>query len=147
MPELDTKSSHDFWYRYRDPMIYRVVAFMESVEQWNPDGDPELEAAMKDLGDALENVERFELKKEEHFVKLTSSLRMARVLRLMQTIDSADPGSASKLLMYAEEHSKTPEDEAGIFLRRNIVFERLRLLARVFSPYRFELILKAMEND
>lgn len=146
MPELDLEASHRFWYDYRDPMIYRVLSFMESVETWNPDGDPDLEAAMKELGEALDGVENFELKKEDSFVSLVCSLKMTRVLRVMQAIDSADPGSASKLLMYAEENTKSSSDNAGLFLRRNIVFERLRLLARIFAPQRFELVLKALEN-
>jgi intracellular multiplication protein IcmW len=49
--------------------------------------------------------------------------------------------------MHAEEISQSPDDEAGLFLRRNIVFERLRLLARVFSQPRLALILKALEGE
>lgn len=147
MPELDLLSSHRFWYAYRDPMIYRVLAFMESMETWNPDGDPNLEAAMKQLGEVLDTTDNFELKKESEFISLVSSLKMTRVLRIMQAIDSLDPGSASKLLMYAEEHSKSSADNAGLFLRRNIVFERLRLLARIFDPKRLELIIKAVDEN
>ena len=71
----------------------------------------------------------------------------SRILRLLQAIDTIDPGSASKLLMYAEEHNSPENPLAGLFLRRNIIFERLRLLARVFAPERFEIVLKALEQE
>ena len=34
MPKLDLSSSHQFWKNYEDPMIYRVIAFMETVEEF-----------------------------------------------------------------------------------------------------------------
>jgi len=147
MPALDLQSSHDFWRNYEDPMIYRVIAFMESVEGWTLDGDPALEQAITALGDNLDKITRFELSKEEQFVALCAHIKTSRILRLLQSIDTIDPGSASKILMYAEENN-TPENPlAGLFLKRNIVFERLRLLARVFAPARFEIILKALEQE
>jgi intracellular multiplication protein IcmW len=49
--------------------------------------------------------------------------------------------------MFAEENNTPDNLVAGLFLRRNIVFERLRLLSRVFAPQRVELILKALEQE
>jgi len=147
MPALDLRSCHDFWKNYNDPMIYRVIAFMETVEDWTLDGNPELEKAIEALGKNLDEVSRFELSKEEQFITLLAHLKTSRILRILQAIDTIDPGSASKVLMYAEENN-TPENIlAGLFLRRNIVFERLRLLARVFAPQRFEIVLKALEQE
>ena len=147
MPALDLKSSHQFWKNYEDPMIYRVIAFMETVERWTQDGHPELEAAMERLGSALDNIQKFQLGKEAQFIQLGCHIKTSRVLRLLQAIDVIEPGSASKLLMYSEENSVNTDDPATLFLRRNIVFERLRLLGRVFSNERFSLILKALENE
>jgi len=147
MPTLDLESAHDFWKNYDDPMIYRVIAFMESVETWTMDGNPGIEAAMESLGTQLDQLSRFELGREEQFVTLCAHIKTSRILRLLQAIDTIDPGSASKVLMYAEENNTPDNLIAGLFLRRNIIFERLRLLARVFSPQRFELILKALEQE
>ncbi len=146
MPKLDLQSAHEYWNQFNDPMIYRVVAFMESVEDWTKDGDPQLEAAIDKLGDALETLTRFNVSEEENFIKLASFLKMPRLLRMLQTIDTIEPGSASKILMYAEEKSAS-NPLVYLFLRRNIIFERLRLLTRVFSPARFSLILRALENE
>lgn len=147
MPALDLQASHDFWKNYEDPMIYRVIAFMESAENWTLDGDPALEEALTAFGSNLDKITRFELSKEEQFITLCAHIKTSRILRILQAIDTIDPGSASKVLMYAEEHNTPEHPLAGLFLRRNIVFERLRLLSRVFSPERFEIVLKALEQD
>jgi intracellular multiplication protein IcmW len=147
MPDLSNEACHKFWYEYRDPMIYRVVSFMESVEDWSLDNDSDLEASMQRLGEALEDVGNIDLQHEEEFIKIAAYVKAGRGLRLLQTLDTAFPGAASKLLMYAEEHSTSSEDVPGLFLRRNIVFERLRLLGRVFAPERFALIAKALESE
>lgn len=147
MPKLDLLSSHEFWKAYDDPMIYRVISFMESVENFTLDGDPELEEAVNKIGIALDDLSSFELGKEDQFVSLCAHLKSSRILRLLQAIDTIDPGSASKLLMYAEENNSPDNTMAGLFLRRNIIFERLRLLARVFSKERFELVLRSLEHE
>lgn len=147
MPNLDLQSSHEFWKNYDDPMIYRVISFMESVEDWALDGNPDLEETINTLGETLEKLTRFELGKEEQFVALCAHIKTSRILRLLQAIDSIDPGSASKVLMFAEENNTPDNLLAGLFLRRNIVFERLRLLARVFAPQRVDLVLKALEQE
>lgn len=147
MPDLSLEASHEFWSSYDDPMIYRVIAFMETAEGWCLDGDANLEAEVKKLGDALEALTSFELGKEEEFVTLCAHLKTSRILRLLQAIDTIDPGSASKLLMYAEENNSPENIMANLFLRRNIVFERLRLLARVFSQERLDLVTSVLEEE
>jgi intracellular multiplication protein IcmW len=147
MPDLSNEAVHQFWYEYKDPMIYRVISFMEGVENWTLDGDPVLEAAMTKLGNTLEDIGNIDLKQEDPFIQVATFIKAGRALRLLQCLDIAYPGAASKLLMHAEEISQTSDDIPGLFLRRNIVFERLRLLGRVFSPERFSLVLKSLEDD
>lgn len=147
MPDLSNEACHQFWKEYKDPMIYRVICFMESVEEWTLDGNEDIEEAMKRLGDTLENIGNIDLQQEDDFIKVATYIKAGRGLRLLQCMDVAYPGAASKLLMHAEETTSSSEDVPGLFLRRNIVFERLRLLARVFAPERFQLLLKAMEEE
>ena len=146
MPALDLDAAHEFWKNYSDPMIYRVIAFMETVEDWTLDGDPEIEKELAALGAQLDQISRFELSKEDFFVALCAHIKTSRILRILQSIDTIEPGSASKVLMYAEEHNTPDNLLAGLLLRRNITFERLRLLARVFSLERFDLVTKALEK-
>lgn len=147
MPNLDLESSNAFWKDFMDPSIYRVIAFMETVEDFTYDGTPSLEAVMVRLGKALDQLNSFDVGKEEEFITLCTHLKTSRILRLLQAIDTIDPGSASKMLMYAEEHNSPDNMMASLFLRRNIVFERLRLLSRVFAPDRFNLVLKVLEQE
>ena len=147
MPDLTNVAAHKYWNEYKDPMIYRVVSFMEGVEDWTLDGDPELEGAIQRLGTALDDIGNIDLQKEDELIKLAAYIKSARMLRLLQCLDTANPGAASKLLMHAEEVSTSSEDVPGLFLRRNIVFERLRLLARVFSAERLGLLTKAFEGE
>jgi intracellular multiplication protein IcmW len=147
MPELTDRAVHEFWKGYQDPMIYRVISFMEAVENWTVDNDPDVKEALRDLGESLEGVAKFELVNEELYIKSSCHLKTGKILRLLQAIDTIHPGSASRVLMYAEENNQGHDSPAGLFLRRNIVFERLRLLTRVFSPERFAIVSKAMESE
>ncbi len=146
MPDLSHSAVHQFWRNYQDPTIYRIISFMEGVEDWTSDGDPELEEGLKALGKTLDNIENVELQQESLIVDLVTHIKTGRGLRLLMCLDNASPGAAAKVLMYAEENTQSEEDNPGIFLRRNIVFERLRLLSRVFAPDRLKLILKALED-
>lgn len=131
-------------------MIYRVITFMESVEDWTLDGNPEFEDAMEQLGKELDDIEKIDmglLAEEEKFIRIVGNIKSGRGLRLLQAIDTVHPGSASRILIHAEETSTGSNDPAGIFLKRNIVFERLRLLSRVFCQYRLKLVLRALEGE
>ena len=147
MPDLSSKASHEFWNAYGDRTIEKVITHMESVETWTLDGDPDLEEAIEELGKELDQLGRQELNEQDQLISLCANIKMSRELRLLQCIDTANPGSASKLLVYAEQNSKDPEDASGLFLRRNVVFERLRLLTRIFSKERINVVLKALEGE
>ncbi|MFO9573720.1 type IVB secretion system protein IcmW [Legionella pneumophila serogroup 1] len=150
MPDLSHEASAKYWFEYLDPMIYRVITFMESVENWTLDGNPELEEAMKQLGQELDDIEKIDLDllaEEDKFIRIVGNIKSGRGLRLLQAIDTVHPGSASRVLIHAEETSLSSNDPAGFFLKRNIVFERLRLLSRVFCQYRLKLVLRALEGD
>ncbi|MBI5447526.1 MAG: phosphoesterase [Gammaproteobacteria bacterium] len=150
MIDLSLDGSHIFWSQYQDSMIYRVIMCMEGVEAWTVDGQPSVEEAMMELGKQLDSIDKVDLSKlghEESVVKLCGHLKSSRVLRLLQAFDVAHPGSASRILIYAEENSQASDDPAGLFLRRNIIFERLRLLSRVFSSERCAFVTKALEGE
>lgn len=150
MPDLSHKASAQYWFEYSDPMIYRVITFLESVEAWTLDGHPDIEDAMTQLGKELDDIESIDMSKlghEELFIRLVANLKSGRGLRLLQAIDMVHPGSASKVLVHAEENSISGTDAAGFFLKRNIVFERLRLLARAFSESRLKMIERALEGE
>lgn len=146
MPDLSLEAAHNYWLNYHDSMIYRVLFFMESVEEWSKDGNENLETAIRKLGVVLDDVGRIDLQLEDKFIELCAFIKASRMLLLMQCLDTAYPGAASKLLMHSEKASKSVEDVPGLFLRRNIVFERLRLLGRILAPERLAIISKVLEE-
>ena len=106
--------------------------------------------AIEHLGKELDDFETVDISKLAHeatFVNLAGNLKSSRGLRLLQAIDLVHPGSASKILVYAEENSMTGDESSGFFLKRNIIFERLRLLSRAFSEARLNLITRALEGE
>lgn len=147
MPDLSHPAVHQFWKEFQDPMIYRVISFMESVEDFTLDGQSELESAIKALGEALDDIGNIDLQQENLMVELLAHIKTGRGLRLLMCLDMAYPGAAAKVLMRAEELSKSEGDNASLFLRRNVVFERLRLLGRVFGKDRLQLVQKAIEES
>jgi intracellular multiplication protein IcmW len=144
MPDLSLDGCRRFWSEYQDPIIYRVLTFMESVESWTFDGDPDLEAALMQLGETLEDIGGVDLQREDDLIKIAAYIKATRNLRLLQSLDIAHPGAASKLLMHAEKAAAEEDAAADLFLRRNIIFERLRLLTRVFSTERLALVQKIL---
>ncbi len=152
MPDLHLDAVNAFWDSYDRRTLYRVIIALERVEHWVLDEIPEVEAALIQLGEVMEQASNFELTEDAKFIRVLANTRASRALRLLQALDIAKPGSASQLLMYAEEanaegEGKTPDPQAQLFLRRNLVFERLQLLSRVFAPQRVSLILKALEQQ
>ncbi len=150
MPDLSHEAANQYWHEFVDPMIYRVITFMESVEDWTHDGNPQLEQAINQLGKELDDIASIDmgmLGQEDLFIRLVGNIKSGRGLRLLQAIDVVHPGSASKILIHAEEASTSGTDPAGFFLKRNIIFERLRLLSRVFSEYRLKLVARALEGE
>ena len=146
MPSFDHADCHRFWHDYHDKYIYRVICFMEGVEDWTLDGDPKVEAAINELGEALDDVGNIDLKQEENIIKIGAYIKSGRVLRILMALDMAYPGAAAKILMHSEDITNSDGDLPGLFLRRNVVFERLRLLGRVFDPDRCKIILSALEE-
>lgn len=150
MPDLSVEGVHSFWYDYDKRTLYRIVTSMEGIESWITDDDPRVDAALKQLGDNLENLPDFELQDEAVLIKILATIHAGRALRLMQYLDVKKPGTASKLLVYAEDQTKDKDNKnkyADLFLKRNLAFERLQLLGRVFAPERINLILKALETS
>jgi intracellular multiplication protein IcmW len=146
MPDLSLETSHFQWLASQDREAYNIVCMMEAIEEWTLDGDQDVEDALTNLGFALENIENINLKHKDELITICAYLKTARFLSLMLYLDSAYPGAAPKLISYAESKAHI-NDDAALFLKRNLIFERMRLILRVFSPKRLALLKAALENE
>src|SRR5438045_3758413 len=107
MPDLSHAGVHQFWHDYPDLTIYRVVSFMEGVEDWTLDGNAELEEAVRALGQTLDEMGNIELQAEDIIINLVAHLKTGRGLRVLMCLDMAYPGAAAKVLMHAEETTQS----------------------------------------
>jgi intracellular multiplication protein IcmW len=85
MPDLSHAASAKYWFEYIDPMIYRVITFMESVEDWTLDGNPEFEQMMEQLGKELDDIEKIDmglLSEEEKFIRIVGNIKSGRYVHL-----------------------------------------------------------------
>lgn len=146
MLDISQAAVDKFWQDRHDPFLVKIIKTIEDIEDWTLDGDPDVEAALQQLAKALDNPQNFQISNEALYVDVLVSIRLSRSLRIMQHIDSISPGSASKLLIYAEVASSGTNDIPGLFLNRNLVFERLQLLSRIFAPERFQIATQAVER-
>lgn len=150
MPDLSQEAVHAFWHDYDKRTLYRIVTSMEGIEDWAADTDPKVDEVLMQLGNRLDEISDFEITDEAVLIKVLANMHSGRALRLMQFLDVLKPGTASKLLIYAEEQTKDVANKnryADLFLKRNLAFERLQLLGRVFAPERINLVLKALESS
>lgn len=153
MPDLHVESVHAFWDSYDRRTLYRVIVAIEHVEHWVIDGVPEIDVALNHLGEIMDQAQgNFELINQPELIRVFIQTRASRALRILQAMDIAKPGTASQILMFAEESSEAGDGNSlnkysKLFLRRNLVFERLQLLSRVFANQRVSLVLKALEQQ
>ena len=119
---------------------------MESIEEsWTIDGNQDLEEALESLGDSMIEIENIDIKHPDKFITVIAQLRISRALHILQSLDTAFPGAAAKILEHAERTSERSPD-SKLFLSRHVVFERLRLLSRLLAPDRLVLIQSAIEE-
>ena len=138
-------SCHDYWSEYNESGLYHVIITMESMESWTLDGDIDLEMAVNTLAERLSRTTAFEIEYGAPLIEVISALRASRMFRIVQAVDQITPGTAKKLIELAEENAG--ESEAmSLYLSRNIIFERLRLLSRVFDQQRLAFIQSALEQ-
>ena len=151
MPDLHLDAIHAFWDSYDRRTLYRVIVALERMVHWALVLEPDVEALILELGRVIDMATDVNVTNQQQVIRVLANTHASRAMRILQSIDMAKPGAASQLLMHAEEVSEDSEDKPGdrhskLFLRRNLVFERLQLLSRVFAPQRLTLVLKASEQ-
>ena len=144
MVDISLKASHEYWRQFPDSSVYQVILLLEKVEKSFYDGQGSYEDAMDKLGDAIDLMNTQPLKDNSAVLEVLAYTKTSRYLRILQGMDNINPGSASKVIQAAEQ-SKPDQKAHQLFLRRNIYFERYRLLKRVLSKQRLDMMADIMD--
>ena len=145
MSELDLKSTRAFWTTYMNGSVFNVINFLEKQEQDLIADNPEVQSLLSTLGFLISQANQIDDERLEDAVNISTNLHMSQKLRIMQLLDSIQPGFASKMIKYAE--ANTNDNNAAIFLERNTKFERVRILQEVYAPERMTMISEIYEQD
>jgi hypothetical protein len=146
MSDFSLAAAHDYWFRFKDQSVYKIILAMESVEDnWTIENSEVLEEKLDYLSGYIESLQGAELQNLDKIIAVISHLKISQMLRVLQYLDEINPGSAAKILEYAEKTS-SKNSSSEVFLSRNVVFERLRLLFRILAPERLSLIQSAIEE-
>ena len=66
MPDLSHQASNEYWSQFFDPSVYRVICFLESVENNFLDGQQDLETAIQELSTALDQIHFIDINQLKH---------------------------------------------------------------------------------
>lgn len=145
MPDLSHEGSIQFWREYMGGSIYDIINFIEQTEDWVASNDPKVEEALKNLADYFDQANSKTEFSHEDLITICAYVYLSQKLSIMQALDNTQPGLATQLIQTAE---KAPKDDISstTFLKRNIIFERMRILSRVLNPDRIQLVQKIYES-
>ncbi|NQY42278.1 MAG: phosphoesterase [Legionellales bacterium] len=149
MIDLSIRGTNNYWISQEDQNLFKIITFIESVETWTLGGIENIENELSKLSEQIDNLSMMDigdLEIEDEIIKIISSIKFGRNLRILQILDQYSPGFSSRLISYAEDKCEKDTDHYGIFLKRNLTFERIRLASRIFSKDRFQKIIQAVEE-
>ncbi|UTC24435.1 hypothetical protein MMH89_04280 [Candidatus Comchoanobacter bicostacola] len=146
MPELDLKSTRAFWMTHMSGSVFNVINFLEKHEQDLLADNPEVQTHLSSLGFLLSQADKLSDDRLQDAVNISANLHMSQKLRLMQLLDSVQPGFASKMIKQAEVDMDDDEN-AATFIERNTKFERVRILQEVYAPERMTMISEIYEQN
>ena len=153
MYDLSPEETKKFWLEdFQDPKTYKIISLMEQMEDWTLDGHPEIEARMLEIAQLINDsykINTISSGSEKIVIQILCSLKIGRALRILYILDAATPGIVSDLINYAENllHDDEFKDFATLFIDRNVVFERMRLLSKIFAEKRLTSIINSIKDD
>ena len=106
MPDLHLDALNAFWDSYDRRTLYRVIVALERVEHWMLDSIPAVEAALIQLGEAMDQASGFELTAEAKVIRVLANARASRALRLQLLSRVFAPQRVSLILKALEQQSE-----------------------------------------
>ena len=122
-----------------------IIKFIEHTEDWVESDNPATQEALVSLGEYLDTATDASNLAEIDLVRICAYLHLSQKLRIMQVVDSIAPGTATKMITEAEKNAVN-DDAANAFLKRNLIFERIRIISRIVAPSRIQMVQKIYES-
>ena len=144
MPDLSHESALDFWKTFMGGSVAHIIQFIEHTEDWVQLSEEDL-TALDEFGRYLDNVTSDTSMNEKDIAEVCAKLHLSQKLRIMQAVDAVSPGFATRMITAAEKNALSSE-LSKMFLQRNLIFERMRIISRVFSKSRLQLVQKLYEK-
>ena len=149
MPNLRQSIVEDFWQK-KDARMYRILSWMESMEDWMLDDNEDVANSIFVLANTLERASRDNIIEYSHeLIQAMAYMSSPRALRLMEWFDEHFPDGLSVEITNQALQMKDDEHSALLLDRFNTL-NRLSLLGKMFSPGRTKKIinlLKQYSND
>lgn len=148
MPNLRKSIVENFWEK-KDKRMFRILGWMESMEDWMLDENEEIANSIYALANTLERVSKKDiLNNAEELIHAMAYMSSPRALRLMEWFDEHfSQGISIELTQKAL--SMKDNEQAQLLLDRFDTLNKLSLLSKIFSTQRTKLIvslLKQQEN-
>lgn len=133
--------AHQFW-KDTNLVEYQILLLMESAEPQPENISSELGALLQQLDQSFDQPGGVDFDQSLGLLKVLSSLSVVLEFYLVRRYDLAYPGASADILGLANSHLKDTEygAYANHLLRRHIVFERMKILRRVFDLERLSTI-------
>lgn len=144
MPDLSHESALNFWKTFMGGSIVTIIEFIEQTEDWVNLSEADNEALEK-LGELLDRISPDQPLSEQQFIDICAPLYLSQKLRIMQAMDTLSPGFASSMIKTAEKDAES-DLVCQAFIKRNLLFERMRLVSRIFHNDRLQLVQRIYEN-
>lgn len=144
MNKLSHEASQQFWREFMGGSIYHIIDFIENTESWVTKDDSSVNEALGKLEGLIDKITESSNLDPKHLVSTCALLHLSQKLRVMQLSDTAAPGLATKMIKAAEQ-SASEDESCYISLQRNLIFERMRIIERILSPQRIQLVQKLYE--
>lgn len=145
MSDLSHDNAKQFWKDFMGGAIYDIIEFIEQTEDWVASEDPKAQASLDALSQHFNQATTNTGFSDQDLIQVCAYVYLSQKLRIMQLIDTLQPGGATQLIQTAENAPKS-DKPAAVFLQRNLIFERMRILSRILDPNRIQLVQKIYET-
>ncbi len=140
------KSTVDFYWKTKDPRMFKILDMMEAVEPWVVDDVESVAKELVNFGKKMSVVKTGKLSQHSDEITLIMTyIFSGKAVRILNWLDDNFPGLSFHYVMEARQR----EDwEAGkLLLDRLKTIKTLSLLGMIFTPMRTRLISSLLEED